>query len=410
MTPTSYTPTIAVLREDKRPPDARVALTPRQVARLRKSGYDVVVQPSAHRCYTDEEYRKLGVPLQEDVTDRQLLLGIKEVPIDRLIAGKTYCNFAHVAKYQAYNQALLRALLDKHVRHIDYEYLTDGAGKRLIAFGYWAGMVGAHNGLYAYGERTGAFSLPRLHTLRDYAEAKRVYAALHLPERLRLVLTGTGRVGAGAARVLSDIGLRKVTPEEFLAEPEGAVFTQLTVERYVRHRDGKAVTRKHFYQHGEEYESAFAAYASTADVFVNGIFWDGRAPAFFTREDMGDPAFTIRTIADVTCDIAPLASVPSTLKASTIEEPVFGYDPATGKEVPAYQPGAIDVMSIDNLPSELPRDASKAFGDILIEKILPEFDKEQSGILLRATITQDGQLGPRFTYLADFAAGGKSKV
>ncbi|CAH1000479.1 hypothetical protein LEM8419_01632 [Neolewinella maritima] len=403
MSPTEYTPTIAVLREDKTPPDARVALTPRQVAKLRKAGYDIVVQPSPHRCYTDEEYRKLGIPLQEDLSDRALLLGIKEVPIDRLLAGKTYCNFAHVAKFQAYNQPLLRALLDKGITHIDYEYLRDDAGKRLIAFGYWAGMVGAHNGLWAYGKRTGQFTLPRLHELYDYAAAKAVYAKLKLP-KLKVVLTGTGRVGAGAARVLTDAGLRRVSAAEFLEETEDAVFTQLTIEKYARHQSGKAVVRKHFYKHSEEYVSTFLPYAAVADVFVNGIYWDGKAPAFFTREDMATESFRIKTIADVTCDIAPLSSVPSTLKASTIADPVFGFDPQTGEEVAPYR-NAIDVMSIDNLPSELPRDASKAFGDILLSTILPEFDKPQSKILDGATVTRAGELGEQFTYLSDFAAG-----
>ena len=406
MSPTPLTPTIAVLREDKRPPDARVALTPRQVARLRKDGFDVVVQPSEHRCFPDADYLAVGVPMQEDVSDRELLLGIKEVPIERLIANKTYCNFAHVAKYQAYNQPLLRALLDKQIRHIDYEYLTDDNRKRLIAFGYWAGMVGAHNGVWAYGERSGAFSLPRLKDVQDYAAAKQVYAMLELPADLRVVLTGTGRVGAGAARVLKDMGLRRVMPQEFLEQDyEQAVFTQLAVENYVQRRDGKAVKRKDFYAHGEDFDTSFGPYTKRAAVFINGIFWDGKGPAFFTQKDMGGEAFSIKTIADITCDIAPMTSVPSTLRATTIAEPVFGFDPVTGREEAPYGAQVIDVMSIDNLPSELPRDASKAFGDIFIEKILPEFGKPESDILDRATITHHGQLGEHFKYLKDFAAG-----
>ena len=405
MPPTTHTPTIAVLREDKQPPDARVALTPAQVARLRKAGYDVVVQPSPHRCYTDEEYSRVGVALREDVSDRDLLLGIKEVPTERLIPSKTYCNFAHVAKFQAYNQPLLGALLDKGITHIDYEYLTDPDGKRLIAFGYWAGMVGAHNGLWAYGKRSGAFDLPRLKDLYDYAEARTVYARLNLPKDLRVVLTGTGRVGAGAAKVLADMGLRRVKPKAFLELTEGPVFTQLAVEHYARHRSGRAVQRKHFFQHSEEYVTAFAPYAAVADVFINGIYWDGKAPAFFTREDMASDHFHIQTIADVTCDIAPLSSVPSTLRASTIADPVFGFDPYAGEEIAPFAAEAVDVMSIDNLPSELPRDASKAFGEILLTTILPEFDKPESETLERATITRDGQLGPHFTYLEAFAKG-----
>ena len=393
---------IAVIREDKRPPDARAPLTPKQVADLRRDGIDIVVQPATNRCFTDEEYAKLGIPLQDDLGDRSLLLGIKEVPTDRLLPGKTYCNFAHVAKFQPYNQGLLRKLLDLDITHIDYEYLTDERGRRLIAFGYWAGMVGAHNGVWAYARRTGAFELPRLQDLYDYAAAKKVYAGLSLPP-LRVVLTGTGRVGSGAARVLKDMGFRKVGPAEFLEAPEGAVFTQLGVEDYARHRNGGEVKRKHFYAHAEEYESTFAPYARAADIFVNGIFWDGKAPAFFRREEMAKSDFRIQTIADVTCDIAPSASVPSTLRASTIADPVFGYDPRTGRETEPYRNDGIDVMSIDNLPSELPRDASKAFGLTFIEKILPEFAKTESDVLERATITRDGELGPHFTYLADFA-------
>ena len=407
MTPHLTLPPAAVIREDKSPPDARVPLTPKQVAKLRAAGVDIVVQPSRARCFPDSEYADLDIPLQEDLADRKLLLGIKEVPIPNLLAGKTYCNFAHVAKEQPYNRELLRALLDKHITHIDYEYLTDERGKRLIAFGYWAGMVGAHNGLYAYGRRTGLFTLPRLKDLRDYAAAKRVYAKLVLPADLRVVLTGTGRVGAGAVRVLKDAGLEKVTPEEFLYDTptNGALFTQLPVEAYVDHPDGRTVQRKHFYRHGEEYTSSFLPYAERANIFVNGIFWDGRAPAFFTAADMRSPAFRLQTIADVTCDIAPASSVPSTLRASTIADPVFGYAIGTGHETPPYRQGSIDVMSVDNLPSELPRDASKAFGDTLIEKILPEFGVADSAVLQRATITRNGELGDHFNYLADFARG-----
>jgi len=394
--------TIAVLREEKNPPDARVALTPPQVAALRDRGVDIVVQPSTDRTFADHEYTDLGVPVVEDISDRDLLIGVKEIPVDKLIEGKTYCFFAHVAKEQPYNQKLMRALLDKGITHIDYEYLTGEKGKRLIAFGYWAGMVGAHNAVWTYARRTGAFTLPRLKDLRDYAAAKEVYAKLRLPP-LRVVLTGTGRVGKGAARVLEDIGFEKLSPRDFLNGEGTSVFTQLHVRDYAKHPDGRPIDKHHFYAHGEEYASAFAPYAKVADIFVNGIFWDGKAPAFFTAEEMRDPDFNIQVIGDVTCDIAPAASVPSTLYASTIAEPVFGYDPATGRSVEPFQPDAIDVMSIDNLPSELPRDASEAFGQKFIDVILPEFSKPESGILTRASVTVDGQLGPHFQYLKAYA-------
>ena len=395
-------PTIAVIREGKVPPDARVPLTPKQVAKLRKQGIDIVVQPSQGRTFKDHEYAELGIPMVENISQRELLLGIKEVPIDQLIPDKKYCFFAHVAKEQPYNQPLMRALLDKGITHIDYEYLTDDDGKRLIAFGYWAGMVGAHNAVWTYARRTGKFDLPRLRDLYDYEAAKEIYQKLKLPA-LRVVLTGTGRVGKGAAQVLEDMGFEKLSPRDFLNGEGKAVFTQLHVRDYAKHPDEKPIDKHHFYQHSEEYQSAFAPYAKVADIFVNGIFWDGKAPAFFTAEEMNGADFNIQVIGDVTCDIAPAASVPSTLYASTIADPVFGYDPVTQLATDPYGPNVVDVMSIDNLPSELPRDASAAFGKTFIETILPEFAKEKSDILTRASVTIDGRLGPKFKYLREYA-------
>jgi len=395
-------PTIAVLREEKSPPDSRVPLTPPQVAEMRAQGIDVVVQPSDCRTFKDQEYSDLGIPLLEDVSDRELLLGVKEVPVDKLIAGRKYCFFAHVAKEQPYNQELMRALLNRGITHYDYEYLTDSHGRRLIAFGYWAGMVGAHNAVWTYGQRTGDFELPRLRDMYDYAAAKKVYERLELPA-LRVVLTGSGRVGKGAARVLEDIGFKRLSPAEYLTRKGTAVFTQLNVKDYAIHPDGKPSEKAHFYRHGEEYESNFARFAACSDIFVNGIFWDGKAPAFFTAEEMTGPEFRIKVIGDVTCDIAPAASVPSTLYATTIAEPVFGYDPVTRKAVAPFGDEVIDVMSIDNLPSELPRDASTAFGAVFLEKILPELAKEKSAILRRAAVTTGGELGPHFQYLREYA-------
>jgi saccharopine dehydrogenase (NAD+, L-lysine-forming) len=399
----SVYPTIAVIREGKVPPDSRTPLNPTQAAELLKMGVDIVVQPSSGRTFSDEEYQKAGVPVVEDISDRDLLLGIKEVPIDQIIPNKTYCFFAHVAKEQPYNRPLMRAMLEKNITHIDYEYLTDDRGSRLIAFGYWAGMVGAHNAIWTYAQRKGTFSLPRLKDVFDYAEAKRIYARTTFPKDLKVVLTGTGRVGKGAAQVLEDMGIKKVSPKAFLQDAPGPVYTQLAVKDYAAHPDGREIHKSHFYAHGEEYQSAFSPYAEAATVFINGIFWDGKAPAFFTQEDMQQSNFNIEVIGDVTCDIAPAASVPSTLKASTIADPVFGYDPKTGRETAPHADQAIDVMSIDNLPSELPRDASTAFGETFIKKILPEFRKKESIILERATICSGGELGPHFGYLSEYA-------
>ncbi len=397
---------IGLIREGKVPPDNRVPLTPDQCRFLMdRYEVDIVVEPSPIRAFRDEEYAALGIPLRTDLSDRDILLGVKEVPIEQLIPGKTYFFFSHTIKKQPYNRPLLQAILRKRIRLIDYEVLTDESGKRVIAFGYFAGMAGAHNTIYALGRRTGSFELVRMKDCHDYEEVLQHYERLQLPP-VKIVLTGTGRVGTGAARVLRDMGIREVTPEAFLGQTfDEAVFTQIGAPWYVRHREGRPFDRPHFYAHPEEYESAFGPFAQAADVMIHGVYWNPRAPKFFTREDMLRSDFRIRTIGDVTCDIAPNASIPCTLRPSTIADPVYGYDPATNSEVPPYQPEYFDVMAVDNLPSELPRDASQAFGQQFIEHVFPELLKPHSAMLERATIALDGHLGPHFTYLQDYVEG-----
>lgn len=385
------------------PPDARVPLNPEQCARVAALfQVDMLVQPSSDRCFADSEYVAQGVPLSADIADCDVLMGVKEVPIDQLLPGKTYLFFSHTIKKQSYNRKLLRAVLEKKIRLIDYEVMTDEEGQRLVAFGKFAGMVGAHNGILAYGQRTGTFELPRMKDCHDYEAAKAIYAHTHLPA-MKVVLTGSGRVANGAAQVLRDMGLAQVSPEDFLTQVyDQAVFTQLSWPHYAARRDGRDMGSKDFYLHPSDYRSIFGPYTRIADVMINGIFWDDRAPAFFTAECMAEPDFHIQVISDVTCDIAPLSSVPSTLYASSIAEPFFGYDPRTRAITPPFQPSAIDMTTIDNLPSEMPRDASTAFGEQFIAHILPEMLKPDSPVIERATIAADGELMQRFLYLEDY--------
>lgn len=394
---------IGIIREGKTPPDSRVPLIPQQCKSVQeKFNIPILVEPSAGRCYSDAEYQKAGIEMGTDMASCDVLLGVKEVPIDQLIPDKTYCFFSHTIKKQAYNRKLLQNILEKNIRLIDYEVLTDDKGRRLIAFGRFAGMVGAHNALYTYAQRTGLFKMKRMKDHLDYAEAKKKYKSIHFPP-IKIVLTGTGRVGNGAAEVLKDMGIREVDPEDFLKHRyQEAVFTQLRLSYYVGRPDGRAFAPKEFYAHPERFVSVFQPFFKASDIMINGIFWDNQAPAFFTREDMCSADFNIKVIADVTCDIAPVSSIPSTLRAATIADPIFGYDPQTRVETVPHQAHVIDMMTIDNLPNELPRDASKAFGRQFIDHILPEFLKPESAILERATIARDGKLGAYFGYLEDF--------
>jgi alanine dehydrogenase len=397
---------IGIIKEGKVPPDSRVALTPEQCVKIKQQfGLDIFVQKSDIRAYKDEEYANLGIPVVDDISHCDMLMGIKEVPKSLLLEGKTYSFFSHTIKKQAYNRELLLKILAKNIKLIDYEVLTDDKKRRLIAFGYYAGMVGAHNALYTHGQRTGAFALKRLNDCFDYAEAKALYKEMKWPAK-KIVLTGGGRVASGSVKVLKDMGIKQVSPKDFLdTDYDEMVFTQLDCGDYVERKDGSEFDMSHFFANPKEYKSIFAPYAQTADMMINGIYWDNDAPAFFTQEEMTQPEFNIKVIADVTCDIAPVSSIPSTLRSSKISDPIFGFDPKTGKETAPHIDGVIDMMTIDNLPSEIPRDSSKAFGDMFIEHILPELLKDKSEVINRATIAEDGKLGEHFQYLEDYVAG-----
>lgn len=399
---------IALIREGKVPADARVALSPAQCVALQERfpNTQVVVQHSEGRCIPDKAYEAAGLSIVEQVEDCDILLGIKEVPEEQLIPNKTYCFFSHTIKEQPYNRKLLQTVLEKNIHLIDYEVLTNDQGQRVIAFGRFAGMVGAHNGIMTYGRRSKAFDLPQMHRFSEYQEAKEYYKTLDLPV-LKIAITGTGRVGSGAAEVLEDMGIQSVSPEYFLEKDfNKPVYTQLDCHDYVQRKDGTPFQVQNFFDNPEQYESKFLPYTAKADIFINGIYWDNRAPQFFTAEQMTSDDFRIQVIADVTCDIAPEASVPSTLFATTIKEPIFGYNPHSQKAEEPHQPHTVDVMSVDNLPNELPVDASRAFGEQFLAHVATALIEQENALIIdRATIALNGKLGPHFQYLKNYVEG-----
>ena len=406
--PMSNTIKIALIREGKTPPDRRVAFEPSQCREMEdRLPIQFIVEPSPIRCFKDQEYITADVAVSEQIQEADYFFGIKEVPIHQLHPGKTYFFFSHTVKKQPHNRALLQAVLAKNIRLIDYELLTDQNDDRVVAFGYYAGVVGAHNAMYAYGKRTGGLRIPRMKYLHDYAEAQDIYRSMKRPT-CNIVVAGKGRVGRGVVKVLNDMGFTHCRPSEYLVleTTQKGYYTVLGPEEYVQRKDGTLYDRTDFYTSPENYQSAFLPYAAKSDIFINAILWKQGAPAFFTLNDMQSPNFHIGVIADITCDIAPITSVPSTIRASTIDDPVFGFDPVSGKEIAPYQPESIDMMTIDNLPSELPRDASTSFGAQLIEYILPELLEENSVMLDRATIARNGQLTPQYAYLQDFVDEG----
>ncbi len=398
---------IAIIQERKNPPDSRVALAPDQAKHLNKEyNLNILIESSPDRCFPNEHYQDKGFDIVEDITEAEVLFGIKEVPISELIPNKKYFFFSHTIKKQPYNRPLLLAILEKNITLVDYEALKDKDGNRLVAFGVFAGMVGAHNSIWTYAHRNGHFHLPRITEFATYAEARAFYQNRHLPA-MKVVVTGGGRVATGAVKVLLDMGFRQVSPDEYLKNTfDEPVFTQLKNKDYVERKDGLAYEKSHFYAHPDAYRSTFAPYTKVSDIFINGIYYDKRAPAFFSIEDMKKDDFNIHVIGDVTCDIAPDASVPSTIDASTIADPVFGFDPYTMQKVHPFQEKYVDMMTIDNLPNELPQDASRHFGDALIKYIIPELlGKSDTDIIERATVTRNGQLTKHFAYLQDYVDG-----
>ncbi|MCA1756394.1 MAG: NAD(P)-dependent oxidoreductase [Bacteroidales bacterium] len=399
---------IGILRETKNPPDKRVPLTPSQIVDLRIKYPDVqfFVQPSDFRCYADDEYRYLHIPLQEDLSECDILLGVKEVDKSTFIPGKTYLFFAHVAKEQPYNLEMFRAMVEKKIRLIDYEYLTREDGSRVVAFGRWAGIVGAYNGLRARGIRTDRFSLKPAHQCHDLDEVWAGLKMIDLIPGLKILVTGDGRVGNGAMETILNTNAIEVAPGEFLTKQfDFPVVCQIGPADYVRHRDGKEFDLKHFFNNPSEYVSDFKKYTMVTDIYIAAHFWDPASPVFISAEEMKSEKFRISVIADISCDIAgPIAS---TLRATTIADPFYGYNRRTGQEEKAFKDARnITVMAVDNLPGELPRDASSDFGSQLISEVLPSLVLgRDSGMVERATICNDGMLTDHYSYLEEYLTG-----
>ncbi|MEO6833997.1 MAG: NAD(P)-dependent oxidoreductase [Chitinophagaceae bacterium] len=403
-----YNTRIGLIREGKTPPDTRVALTPLQCVELMHEypGLKIVVQPSPIRCFKDSEYEAQGITLQEDLSDCNILLGIKEVPIANLMEGKTYFFFSHTKKAQAYNKPLMQALIAKRIRMIDYECLTHADGQRILGFGFFAGLVGAHNGLLTYGKRTEAFTLPAANYIGCMAGLQAIYDDLVLPP-IRIVVTGSGKVAAGIVEIMNDFDVDFIEPEDFLEfDYDYPVYTHLKgASLYVR-KDGKAYHRDDFHKNPQAYQCVFSPYLKRTDILLNGIYWDKDVPRLFEKEEIQAPDFRMFVISDITCDVN--GSVPINLGASTIDNPVYGVNRFSFQRTEPFlkDDDIIDLMAVDNLPNELPRDASTHFGIHIQKYVLKELLKDEvSDILKRATICRDGKLLPDYEYLSEYAYG-----
>ena len=396
--------TIGLIKEEKVPKDVRVALTPQQCVEIQnKYAVKIVVETSADRCYSNDEYKNEGIELVNDLSNCDIILGIKEVPIDKLIEGKTYLFFSHTKKKQPYNQKLMHALIKKKIRMIDYEALTHNDGQRILGFGFFAGVVGAHNGLLTYGKKYDLYDLKAAHECKDLEEMSLQYQQVHFPN-FKIAVTGSGKVASGIVDVMDRADIEFVEPEDFLEnEFEYPVYTHLKGATLYRRKDNGKYAREDFHSNPQDYECLFKEYLSKTDILMNGIYWDTNIERLFEKQDIQHADYKMNVISDITCDVD--GSVPLNVGASTIDNPVYGIDKANFNKTQPYQNtnDVVDLMAVDNLPNELPRDASFHFGQHLEKFILPELLMENSDIIARVIICENGKLTPPFDYLADYA-------
>ncbi len=396
----------AIINERKNPPDRRVVFSPEKLAEARDlfPQAEFVVESSDIRVFPDSAYEALGFKVTQDVSDCDVMIGVKEVPLINLIPNKKYFFFSHTIKKQPYNRKLLLTMLIKNIEMYDHETIVKQSGARLIGFGRYAGLVGAYNGFRALGLRDGLFELPKVETLADLDEVKAELDKITIPN-IKILLTGTGKVAQGAKEILDHLKIKEVSDTLYLtSEFSEPVYVRADVMEYNKRKDGKVGDKWAFYKDPSGYESNFMPYAKTSDMFIAGHFYGNNAPYLFTRADAKHPDFKINLVADISCDVdGPVAS---TLRASTIAEPFYGYNPQTESEVNYDASGAITVMAVDNLPCELPKDASEGFGEMFLEHVIPAFfNNDERGILKRARITENQKLTERFKYLQDYVDG-----
>ncbi|WP_031427645.1 NAD(P)-dependent oxidoreductase [Flavimarina sp. Hel_I_48] len=396
----------ALIKERKDPPDRRTVFSPTKLREVQELFPEAkfLVESSAIRAFPDVAYKNAEFTVSEDVTAAEVLIGVKEVPIDFLISGKKYFFFSHTIKKQEYNRELLQAVLFKNIELYDHEVITDQNGNRLIGFGRYAGLVGAYNGIRAWGERHKSWFLPPASTLSGLKAMKAKLDEINLPN-IKICLTGGGRVAGGAKEILDYLKIRQVYVDDFLnMEFDEPVYCKIDVLDYNKRIDGEPATQKEFFRDPTTFESNFMRFAKVTQFLITGHFYGDGAPQFLTQEDARNPDFKIEVVADISCDLnGPIAS---TIRTSTLEDPFYGYDPKTQKETNFDAPGAITVMAVDNLPCALPMDASEGFGDMFLNHVMPAFfNDDKDGILERARMTKNGQLTDRFKYLQEFVEG-----
>ena len=294
-----------LIKERKSPPDRRVVFSPKTFLQAKKlyPSATFTVESSDIRIFSDQDYEKHGLLIEKAIDTPQVLLGVKEVPVEALIPNTSYFFFSHTIKKQPYNRKLLKAVLDKNITLYDHEVITNAKGYRLIGFGRYAGIVGAYNGFRAWGERFKSWELPKANTLDNQKELIKALKQLQLPT-IKILLTGNGKVAKGVMEMLDAMGIQKVSVEDYLSKSfNHVVYCQADVMDYNKRKDNNPGTMQEFFVAPKDYETNFTRFTHVTDLFIAGHFYGDGAPAFFTKEQATSSNFKIKVIVVIIFDI-----------------------------------------------------------------------------------------------------------
>lgn len=431
-----------VRREDKSRWERRAPLMPLDLKELRAAGMDAVVQASPQRAVGDDEFAAAGIPVQKELCDCDVIIGIKEIPPERLEGGKIYLFFPHVIKGQPANMPMLQRLMELGATLVDYERIADEKNRRLIFFGRHAGLAGMINTLWALGRRLALEGIPspfgRLQQARHYAdlsaaredlqavasriETEGIPASIH---PLVVGITGYGNVSRGAQEILDLLPVQAVSAREIHAVAEDRARSRKAIYKVVfaesdmvePARAGGGFDLEDYYRHGKSrYRSIFDRHVDGLGVLVNCIYWDDRYPRLLTLDQCrrlwaSGRRPRLRVIGDISCDVG--GSIECTVKATDPGNPVYVYEPSSGKARDGFVGEGPVVMAVDILPAEIPREASIDFSRVL-KRLLPDlakadFSKRFAEVSLpdelkRAVVVYRGELTPDYAYLASFLA------
>ena len=396
---------IGILKEEKVKTDMRVPFSPDQCKFLQeKFNIKIYCQSSKKRCFSDNEYRRKNIEVLKDISNCDIFFGIKEIDENKIISGKKYFFFSHTIKEQKYNRDMIKEIVKQKVTLIDYECIKDKQGKRLVAFGKLAGIVGAYNAILGYGKKLKNYKLKRCFQFKNYNKLKRKIKQIKLP-KMKIVVLGNGKVAKGCIEILKEFNIVEINRSQLKNKQfQHPVFCQLTSKDYYIRNDNNSFSKKLFYNNPTDHKSNFEQYFDSIDILINATYWNEKIPKIFTLNEMKTKTFKIKLIADISCDIKGL--IPCTIKSTTIESPFYDYNPSKNEIQKEFESDKnVTIMAIDNLPSELPVDASINFGNQLIKHVInpliTKYNKNRE-ILSNATITKNGKLTPKYLYLKHF--------